>query len=173
MSSSLYDICIPSFLQALGGIDNVLAKGEQHAADSALDLGELINYRFREDMAPFSFQVVSVWHHSLGAIQGLKKGEFQPPPKLGDLTYRQLRGLVREAAEGLQVESRGDIDTLADKPLMFRVGGSEIPFVAQDFIQSFSLPNFYFHATTTYVVLRHYGVPLGKMDFLGQLRVNM
>jgi hypothetical protein len=114
-----------------------------------------------------------VWHHSLGAIQGLKKGEFQPPPRLGDLPYQQLRGLVREAAEGLQVEPRGDIDALANKPLAFKVSGSGIPFIARDFIQSFSPPNFYFHATTTYVTLRQFGAPLGKMDFLGQLQVNM
>ena len=173
MTSSLYDTCVPSYLQTLGALKGVLAKGEQYASENGIDVGEICGYRLRDDMAPFTFQVVSVWHHSKGAIEGLKKGEFTPPPKLGDLTYEQLQGLVQEAMDSLQAESRETIDALAQEPLTFKVGDSQIPFVASDFIQSFSLPNFYFHATTTYVALRELGVPLGKMDYLGQLRVNM
>ncbi len=172
MSSSLYDQSVASYLQTLGGVATVLTKGVQFAAENGIDLEDIVRYKLQEDMAPFSFQVISVWHHSLGAIEGLKKGEFRPPPKMSDMSYQDLQGLVQEATVRLQGESREDIDALADVPLIFKVGESEIPFVAREFIQSFSLPNFYFHATTTYVVLREHGVPLGKMDYLGQLRVN-
>jgi hypothetical protein len=55
---------------------------------------------------------------------------------------------------------------------VFRIGGNEIPFTTTRFLLSFSLPNFYFHATTTYTVLRLHGVPLGKRDYLGQLRIG-
>jgi hypothetical protein len=171
MAISLYDISVASYLQTLGGIANVLAKGEQCAADGGIDLEELVAYKLRDDMLPFSFQVISVWHHSLGAIKGLKVGLFEPPPKMGGMDYPSLQGLVREAMEGLRAESRKDIDALADKPMLFKVGNREMPFTSDNFILSFSLPNFYFHATTAYAMLRMHGVPLGKMDYLGALRV--
>ena len=173
MSVSLYDLSVASHLQILGGVANVLAKGEEYAATGNMDLEEIVSYQLREDMAPFSFQVISVWHHSLNAIKGLKAGEFSPPPKMSGLDYQGLRGLANEAIEGLQGETPEAINALADKPMLFKMGKTEIPFTTDNFMLSFSLPNFYFHATTTYAVLREHGVPLGKMDYLGQLRVNL
>ena len=172
MSLSLYELCVPAYLQTLGGVANVLATGAGHCAENDLDLDELVEFRMRDDMLPFSFQVISVWHHSLGAIKGIKAGEFAPPPKLDDVDYARLQGLVAEASEALQAQSAQEIDALEGKPLTFKVGGNEIPFTTTNFIQSFSLPNFYFHATTTYAILRMHGVPLGKMDYLGALRVD-
>ena len=172
MAISLYDTSVASYLQILGGVDNVLAKGEQYCAENDIDLEDIVSYKLRDDMLPFSFQVISVWHHSLGAINGLKKGQFQPPPKMSGMDYPKLRGLVAEAIEALQAESREDIDALSGKPMLFKMGSTEIPFTTDNFLLSFSLPNFYFHATTTYSVLRLHGVPLGKMDYLGALRVG-
>lgn len=172
MALALYELCVPAYLQTLGAVSNVLATGARHAAENDIDLKELIEYRMRDDMLPFSFQVISVWHHSLGAIEGIKAGEFAPPPKVEGVDYARLQGLVAEASEALQSESADAINALADKPLVFKVGGNEIPFTTTNFIQSFSLPNFYFHATTTYAILRMHGVPLGKMDYLGALRVG-
>lgn len=171
MSISFYDASVASYLQTLGGVNNVLARGAALAADGKLDLDALVNYRLRDDMLPMSFQVISVWHHSWGAIAGLKKGLFQPPPKMGDLDYDRLRALVTEAIDGLQGENREDIDALSGQPMKFKMGSTEIPFTSDSFLLSFSLPNFYFHATTTYSILRLHGVPLGKMDYLGALRV--
>ena len=173
MSISLYDLSVASHLQILGGVANVLAKGEDYAATGNMNLQEICRYQLREDMAPFSFQVISVWHHSLNAIAGLKAGEFSPPPRMSGLDYQDLKGLVKEAIEGLQGETPEEINALADKPLLFKMGEMEIPYTTDNFMLSFSLPNFYFHATTTYAVLREHGVPLGKMDYLGQLRVNL
>jgi hypothetical protein len=172
MAISLYDASVSNYLQTLGGLAGVLDKGEQHAGDGGLDLGEIVDYKLRDDMLPFSFQVISAWHHSLGAIKGLKEGLFTPPPSLGALDYGQLQGLVAEAIAGLQAETPEEINTLADKPITFKLAEMEIPFTAENFILSFSLPNFYFHTTTAYDALRINGVPLGKMDFLGQLRVG-
>ena len=171
MSLSLYELCVPSYLQSLDALANVLATGKEHCAANDIDLDELINFRLRDDMLPFSFQVISVWHHSLGAIKGIKAGEFAPPPKVEGIDYAGLQGLVAEASEALRGESSAEIEALDGKPLVFKVSGNEIPFTTRDFIQSFSLPNFYFHATTTYTILRVHGVPLGKMDYLGALRV--
>ena len=172
MSVSLYDASVATYLQTLGGMANVLEKGKSHAQEGALDLEEIVEFKLRDDMAPFRFQVVSVWHHSLGAVKGLRARLFEPPPQMGDLDYGKLQGLVAEATEELDKVSREEIDGLADQPMVFRVGGRDIPFTTTNFVLSFSLPNFFFHATTTYDVLRMHGVPLGKMDFLGSLRVG-
>ncbi len=172
MSLSLYDTTVASFLQALGGVSNVMAKGEAHAEAGHFTLEEMVGYKLRADMAPFSFQVISVWHHSENAIKGMQAGEFAPPPKMEDMDYQKCKDLVAGAIEFLQAQDADSINALADNPLVFRVGGNEIPFKVSDFAMSFSLPNFYFHAATLYDMLRIHGVPLGKMDYLGQLRVG-
>lgn len=170
MSNSLYDISVKTYLQILGGVANVLAKGKAHAEENGTDLEAFIDSKLREDMFPFSFQVISCWHHSLGAIRGLEAGEFTPPPAVEDLSYTKLEGLVQQAITGLDEYSADDVNALAGRDISFRIPGMELPFKAEDFILSFSLPNFYFHATTTYDMLRIEGTPLGKMDFLGTVR---
>ena len=170
MALSLYDISVPSYLQVLGSISGIMAKGAEFARDNKLDLAETVAARLRPDMLPFHFQVVSVFHHSLGAVKGIKEGVFTVPPSMA-LDYAGLQALVEEAREGLQAVSRDEIDALEGKAMKFKMGELEIPFSAENFILSFSMPNFYFHATTLYDILRVQGVPLGKMDFLGQMRV--
>lgn len=172
MNTSLYDISIPTYLQILGGVANVLEKGKAHAADNGIDLDELINSKLRDDMYPFTFQVISCWHHSLGAIRGLEAGEFSPPPPKPGIDYEGLQALVQEAITELGNYSADDVNAFTGKDLIFKISGKELPFIAEDFILSFSLPNFYFHATTTYDMLRMNGTPLGKMDFLGAVRFN-
>ncbi|MEM1145445.1 MAG: DUF1993 domain-containing protein [Pseudomonadota bacterium] len=172
MSISFYDASVASYLQTLGGISQVMDKGEKAAQEGAFDLADIVRYRMRDDMAPFSFQVISVWHHSLGAIKGCKAGLFAPPPKMSDMDWSKLRGLIKEAQDFLREQEQDDINALSGKPMVFRIGEREIPFTTDNFLLSFSQPNFYFHATTTYAVLRQHGVPLGKMDYLGPLRVD-
>jgi len=89
-----------------------------------------------------------------------------------DLDYKGLQGLVGDAVAELKTVERDEIDALEGNDMKFKMGDIEIPFTAENFILSFSLPNFYFHATTTYDILRMAGVPLGKMDFLGEMRVG-
>lgn len=172
MEITLYDVSVRTYLQGLYAMRQILEKGEEQARQGALDLNDIVECRLRDDMAPFRFQLVSVWHHSLGAVRGLKTGTFSPPPSLGDLDYDQLKGLIDEAITELSSESVNTINALAGKPLLFKVGDREIPFVSNNFILSFSVPNFNFHATTAYDMLRMQGVPLGKMDYLGALRTG-
>ena len=172
MAISFYEASVGSYLQVLEGVANVLEKGAAHAESGDLDLAEVVMTRLREDMMPFHFQVVSVAHHSWGAIQGLKEGVFRPPSFDLDKDYAGLQALVSEARSGLTGLSEAEVEALADKPMVFSLGKREIPFTSQNFLLSFSLPNFYFHATTTYDILRMQGVSLGKMDFLGTMKVG-
>lgn len=172
MATSLFDTSIPSYLQTLRAISGVLGKGAEHCAQQGMDPGELVEAKLREDMLPLRFQVISVCHHSLGAIRGIQDGVFTPPPSMPDLDYAGLQSLVDDAIVQLEALSAEEVNALAGKSLVFKLGKTEMPFVAEDFILSFSLPNFYFHATTAYGILRMLGVKLGKMDYLGQMRMG-
>ena len=156
----------------MGAVEGILEAGATHAAEAGLDLQEIVMTRLHEDMMPFHFQVVSVAHHSWGALQGLKAGEFRPPSFSLDKSYAELQALVTEAREGVAGLKEADVEALADKSLIFKLGKNELPFANQNFVLSFSLPNFYFHATTVYDILRHLGVPLGKMHYMGQMKMG-
>lgn len=172
MSLSFYDCSVTAYQQVLGGVKTALAKAVAHSEETDLELQSVVDFRLHEDMLPFSFQVISIWHHSLGALKGLQAGVFEPPPAMDPLDFAGLQGLVDEAMAFCAAQTPEAVNALAEGPMVFRVRGREMPFTTDNFLLSFSLPNVYFHATTTYSILRHLGVPLGKLDYLGQLRVG-
>jgi len=172
VSISFHEASVGSYLQVLGGVAGVLEKGAAHAAEAGLDLQEVVMTRLREDMMPLHFQVVSVAHHSWGAMQGLQKGSFTPPSFDLGKDYAGLQRLVAEARAGLESLEAANVDALTEKSMVFKLGKNELPFTNQNFLLSFSLPNFYFHATTTYDILRMLGVSIGKGDFLGQMKMG-
>ena len=170
MATSLYDMSVASYLQTLGGVAHVLQRGLDHFADSA---NEIVEVRLHDDMLPMRFQIWSVAHHSAGAIAGLKSGVFHPPAAMPELDYAGLQKVVADAQESLGKETPDTIEALAGKDVVFQFGDFKMPFTAETFVMSFSLPNFYFHATTAYDILRTKGVPLGKRDFMGKLRMKV
>ena len=172
MSMSLYEVSVGSYLQIVAAAKNVMQKGADYCTEQDIATDELVAMSLYENMAPLHFQAVCVAHHSLGAIKGLQTGEFAPPNGYGEMDYAGLQGLLAATHDELAALDAGAIDALSDGKVTFKIGGNEIPFSAENFILSFSLPNFYFHATTLYDILRHKGVPLGKMDFLGSLKIG-
>ncbi|HUZ12417.1 MAG TPA: DUF1993 domain-containing protein [Caulobacteraceae bacterium] len=172
MAISLYDLSVASYLQTLGAVSGYLDKGLAHCRAAGLDPEQIVETRLAGDMLPFRFQIVSVAHHSRGAIEGVTQGEFRPPPDLGPLDYAGLQTLVAEAHAALARLDRAEVDALEGRDVVFRMRSLEMPFKAEGFLASFSLPNFYFHAATAYDILRWKGTPLGKRDFMGQLRLQ-
>ena len=171
MSISFYDLTVGSYLQVLEATVGTLEKGAEHCEAEGIDLDDVVATRLYPDMANFHFQVTSTTHHSLGAVNAFKSGEFRPP-NFDPCDYAALQELTRNALEELRAQSREEIDALAGGQVVFKLSGREIPFTAQNFALSFSLPNFHFHATTTYAILRMKGVPLGKSNFLGKLKIG-
>lgn len=171
MSFSLYDATVRTYQQILGSTLGFMSKGKSHFEVSGNGLSDILDVRLIDDMLPFRFQVLSVAHHSLGALKGALKGEFGPPTPT-ELDYDGLISLVEDSLSGVNDFSEDEVNGLAGKSMFFKMGGMEIPFTAESFLMSFSLPNFYFHASTTYDILRMKGVQIGKRDFLGQLRIN-
>ncbi len=172
MSVSLYDISVASYLQCLGAVTHFLDKGSAHLQEQGVDLNEIVETRLFEDMLPFRFQLVSVAHHSLGAIRGIQAGVFRPPAGGADLDYAGLRDQVGAAYQELEKYSAEDVNALEGREVMFELGDRKMPFTAEAFVMTFSLPNLYFHATTAYDILRMKGVPLGKRDYMGRLRMK-
>jgi len=168
----LYDLSVASYLQTLGGVSGFLERGLAHCRDNNLDPEEIVETRLWGDMLPFRFQIVSVVHHSIGAIEGVKKGAFGPPTEQRPLTYAQLQELVADARAALGKLIADEVNALEGGDVLFQVRDFKVPFSAEGFIMSFSLPNFYFHAATAYDILRSKGVPLGKRDFMGQMRTK-
>jgi hypothetical protein len=173
MAIDLYDLSVASYLQTLGGVVGYLDRGLAHCRDTNIDPEEVVETRLWSDMLPFRFQIISVVHHSAGAIEGVKKGVFNPPSEARPLNYAQLQGLVVDAREALAKLTREEVNALEGGDVVFQIGDRfRVPFAAENFLMSFSLPNFYFHATTAYDILRSKGAPLGKRDFMGQLRAK-
>jgi hypothetical protein len=133
----------------------------------------MVGTRLYPDMLPLAFQVWSVKHHSLGAIEGCQAGVFNPPRTMPDLDYAGLQGVVADTRKALEGVSRADVEALEGKDVVFQIGEMKMPFTAENFLLSFSLPNFYFHATTAYDILRSQGVKLGKRDFMGRMRMKV
>lgn len=173
MPIALYDLSVRSYLQSLKATTTVLAKGAEHFAALGETADDFLEARLHPDMLPFKFQVQSVVHHSLGAIKGARSGVFEPTGQIGLKTYADLQALVADAELSLQALSREEVNALEGRDLVFRLSDKlQLPFKVEDFIVSFSLPNFYFHSTTTYGLLRREGVKLGKRDYIGQLKLN-
>ena len=171
MATSLYDLCVPSYLQTVGAIAGVLDKGLAHCKEKGIDPESIVEAKLADDMLPLRFQITSVAHHSLGAIKGVKAGLFEPPGP-STANYAALQKLVADTRDGLKALTPAEVNSCEGKDMAFQIRGNKIPFTAEGFIQSFSLPNFYFHATTAYDILRAKGAPLGKRDFLGQMKIK-
>ena len=172
MAFSLYDATVANYLQILGAVGGFLEKSLTHFQEKGIDPTEIVQSRLTHDMQPLRFQIVSVAHHSRGAIEAAKIGVFTPPSAKPDLDYGALQALVAEARDELSVLRPEDINALLGHDVTFKVGDRALPFTAEGFLMSFSLPNFFFHATTAYDILRHKGAPLGKRDFMGKLKLK-
>jgi hypothetical protein len=172
MATSLYDLSVPTYLQTLGGVEGFLGRGLAHCQEKSIDPNEVVETRLAADILPFRFQVWAVAHHSIGAMRGVKEGVFAPPAQLPALDYAGLQKTVTEAREALEKLTPADVNALDGKDVIFQIRDTKLPFTAAEFLLSFSLPNFHFHATTAYDILRMKGVPLGKRDYLGRMRLK-
>ena len=124
MSFSLYDATVPNYLQILRATSEVLKKGESYFSENNLDLKELLYSKLADDMAPLQFQVVSVAHHSKGALKGYEAGEFSPPitrdgPVYGDPDYEGLKALIEKAIAEVESCSKEQVDSWAGKQVIF------------------------------------------------------
>ena len=167
MTISLYAATVPSKLQILRSAKGWIDKAEVQA----LDESEVLKSTLIAGMLPFSYQVKSMAVHSQGAFEAVKAGVFSPDMAEPPTSYAGLRARLDEAIAFLEALTPEAVDSYRGEPMRFQFGERQVPFTVDDFLLSFSQPNFYFHAVTAYDILRAKGVEVGKRDFLGALRM--
>jgi hypothetical protein len=167
MSFSMYQAAVPGILQTLKALDGVLAKAEAYAAEKKIDPAVLLNYRLAPDMFALTRQVQLVTDFAKGAMARLAGREI---PKYEDVetTIPELRARIANVTAFVQGFAPADLDGSETRDVTLPIGGQPTTFKGQDYLVNVVLPNFYFHATTAYAILRHCGVPIGKRDFLAR-----
>jgi len=170
MAFSLYAAIVPSYRQILGSVADLLGKAEGFCAEKGIAPREIIEARLAADMLPFAYQVKSTAVHSLGAIEGVRRGVFSPDATTPPDSFAALKTRIAETITALESIDPAEVDGFVGRDMHFAFGERRIDFTAENFLLSFSQPNFYFHAATTYDILRWKGVAIGKRDFMGRVR---
>ena len=172
MTFSLYSATIPSYRQILAAVGGLIGKAETFCTEQKLTPEEIIQARLAPDMLPFAYQIKSTSVHSLGAIEGVRQGVFSPDMTPPPQTFAALKTRIAETLAALEALKAAEIDGFVGRDMRFAFGERQINFTAEDFLLSFSQPNFYFHAATAYDILRWKGLPIGKRDFTGRVRLK-
>jgi len=170
---TLHAATIPSFLQILGSVSRLIGKAEDFCVERGVRPAEIIDARLAEDMLPFAYQVKSTAVHSIGAIEGIRRGTFSPDTSVPPNSFGAMKERLAEAIRELEALDAAELESFIGKDMRFEFDGGKIDFRAEDFLLSFSQPNFYFHATTAYDILRMKGLPIGKRDFNGRVRKKL
>lgn len=166
MSTSLYDLTIPIFIRNLETLDRILTKGEAFAAEKGIDPSELLNARLIDDMAPFTSQIQRISDSAKGTA--VRLGGIANVAMADDETsFADLHARIAKTIDFLEAVPRDAIDGKEEVAVSLQTPGRSFEFTGLAFVQTFVLPNFYFHMTTAYALLRMKGVPIGKMDYLG------
>jgi hypothetical protein len=168
MSISMYQASVPAFLQMLNSLSAILDKAEAHAAERKIEPSVLLGWRLAPDMFALARQVQIATDHAKGCCARLAGVEVPKYPD-DETTFEGLRSRIARTIEFVQGFEAGDIDGSEQREITLTAGSRELHFSGQQYLVSFALPNFYFHVTTAYAILRHCGVPIGKRDFLGAI----
>jgi hypothetical protein len=165
VSISLYDASIPGYLRLLKALAGLLDKGEAHAAETGKDPQAYVQMRLAPDFGDLARQVQFA---SDAAKSGAARLAGQTPPSMPDTetTFAELKERVAKTIAYVESIGREAVDGHEDREIVLTFPGRSLTFTATEFLLGFNQPNFHFHVTTVYVMLRHLGVPLGKMDYL-------
>lgn len=165
-ANSLYAIAVPLMSAALKNLSAVVAKGEANAKERGIDPQVFLSARLAPDMYPFSRQVQIATDNAKGAACRLAG---RPVPSWPDeeKTFEELQARISKARDLLKSVKPEEFAGAETRPVTLKLRSGEISFDGIGYLTRFALPNFFFHVTTAYAILRHLGVPLGKTDFLG------
>ena len=169
MPIKLYDASVPALVLGLTNLSHFLDKAVVHAGAQGTDGNALLSERLAPDMLPLSAQVQRASDTAKFAAARLS---LRPAPTFEDTetTIDALKERISRTVDYLLGVPAASIDGGESREIRFKAGPHELHFSADDYIRKFVLPNFYFHVTTAYAILRHHGVPLGKLDYLGRIQ---
>jgi uncharacterized protein len=167
MTISLYKASAPIFVQFLTSLSAVLDKAAAHAETKKIDPAVLLNTRLTPDMYPLLRQVREATNHAASAC-GRLAGADLPTFTNTETSIPELKERIAKSIDFIKGLKPSQIDGTEDKEITFKFpSGAERKFTGQALLLNFCLPNFYFHYTTAYNILRHCGVEIGKRDFMG------
>ena len=167
MTISLYKASAPVFVQFLTSLSAVLDKAAAHAEAKKIDPAVLLNTRLSPDMYPLLRQVREATNHAASAC-GRLAGADLPTFTNTEASIPELKERIAKSIDFIKGLKAAQIDGTEDKEITFKFpSGAERKFTGQALLLNFCLPNFYFHYTTAYNILRHCGVEVGKRDFMG------
>ena len=166
MAISMYKVSVPIFVQHLTALSTVLDKASAHAQAKQIDPAFLLGMRLYPDMYPLTRQVQQATSHPIRACSALAGSEPLSLPNT-ETSFSELEARLANAIDYLKGFKPDQIDGSEDKQIVIKLGSNERKFSGQGLLLNHVLPNFYFHCTTAYDILRHCGVELGKRDFMG------
>lgn len=166
MTISMYQASVPRFVNILGNLSNILDKAQAHVDARKLDGATLTGFRLFPDMLPLTKQVQIACDSAKGVI-GRLSGVDMPVFEDNETTLAELKARIAKTISFLQSVPAERIDGTEDKDVVVKRGDKETHYKGMQFLLGHATPNFYFHVTTTYNILRHNGVEIGKRDFLG------
>jgi len=166
MSISMYQVSVPALMRGLKQLQHVLNKGAAHAETLSVDQEVLVNARLFPNMLPLARQVYIATDTAKGCGARLAG---QQPPSYDDIeiTFNDLNARIEKTITYLNSFEASQIDGSEGNEIVLELGSHSVKFPGLIYLTSFALPNFYFHLTTAYNLLRHNGVELGKLDYLG------
>lgn len=168
MTLSMYEASIPVFQRALTNLSAILAKAAVHAEAKKFDPVVLVNARLAPDMLPLSRQIQIAVDHARGAAARLA-GLERPPVADTEATLDELQARIASTLAYIGTFSPAQIDGSEAREITLPLRTGEVKLKGQPYLLHFAFPNFWFHVTTAYAILRHNGVDIGKLDFLGPL----
>jgi len=167
MSLSMYDVSIPLFIRAFHNMSAILDKGVAHADANGFNSAELLQTRLHADMYPLLAQVQRASDTAKGCAARLAG---IAPPAIPDTeeSFHQLRERIAKTVAFLESIKPAQLEGSEDRVIELKMREETVRFTGKSYLLEFALPNFYFHVTTAYDILRHRGVPIGKRDFIGE-----
>jgi hypothetical protein len=166
MSLSMHSISVPAFVRTLNAMLVWLDKAQAHAEARKFDTANYMGLRLAPDMLPLTKQVQIATDGVKGCVARLA-GLDVPKWEDNEASLDDLRVRIRKTIDFAQSVPAAQIDGSEEREIVLAMRAGEMRFSGETYLKTFVLPNFYFHATTLYALLRHAGVPIGKTDFLG------
>ena len=168
MSFGMYQASVPAFLQMLKNLTAILDKAEAYAAERKIDPEVLLNWRLTPDMFALTRQIQIAADFAKGTTARLAGKEVPKYPD-DEKSFSELKARIAKTVKFVEGLAPKDFDGSESRDITLSVGGQELHFKGEPYLVHFALPNFYFHATTAYDILRRCGVEIGKRDFIGAI----
>ncbi|MEG3179555.1 DUF1993 domain-containing protein [Sphingomonas sp. LT1P40] len=163
---SLYDVAVPPLIRSLTAMSKFLEKGRVWAEEQGLDEAALTEARLYPDMGPLTAQIQRATDSAKFVAVRVGEAENVPFPD-EEVTIAELQARIEKTIAFLKAVPPGNFENREDAAVVLKLPNRELNFTGASYVSAFALPNFYFHVTTAYALLRMKGVPAGKMDYMG------